>query len=189
MAFWLRINRSKLQIISNQYRRFYFQAPYASSLHQTRISVLEKPVCSIDKKPSYFYTNVRFFAAPVQAIKNKKDESSNDGLRLNEQITARVVRLVTEAGDHSIISIHAALEYARKHDLDLVEVHRNANPPVCKLMDFHQKRYEQRVKEKDRAKSKSGETLKKGECKEVRFTEKIVSSFFKKFYHLFLIVH
>ncbi|XWS55118.1 hypothetical protein CRYUN_Cryun10bG0147600 [Craigia yunnanensis] len=173
MAFWRRINQYKLQLLSNQYRRFYFQAPYASSLHKTRISVLEKPVCSIDKKPSYFYTNVRFFAAPVQAIKNKKEEPSKDGPRLNEKITARFVRLVTEEGDHSIVSIHAALEHARKLDLDLVEVQGMANPPVCKLMNFHQKRYEQRVKEKDRAKSKSGETLKKGQCKEVRFTEKI----------------
>ncbi|XVE67190.1 hypothetical protein DITRI_Ditri08aG0140400 [Diplodiscus trichospermus] len=173
MAFWRRINQSKLQLISNQYRRFYFQAPNPSSLHETRISVLQKPVCNIDRKPSYFYSNVRFFAAPVQAIKNKKEESSKDVTRLNEQIRAPVVRLVTVEGDHTIVPIRVALEHARQLDLDLVEVQRNADPPVCKLMDFHQKRYEQRVKEKDRAKSKAGETLKKGECKEVRFTEKI----------------
>ncbi|XVE93897.1 hypothetical protein REPUB_Repub01dG0233900 [Reevesia pubescens] len=173
MAFWRRIKQSNLQLISNQYRRFYFQAPFTSSLHQTRISVFEKPVCSIDKKPSYLYSNVRFFAAPVQAIKNKKEEPSKDGPRLNEQITARVIRLVKEDGNHSIVSIHEALELARKQDLDLVEVDRKDDPVVCKLMDFHQKRYQQRLKEKDRAKTKSGETLKKGECKEVRFTKKI----------------
>ncbi|XP_022763024.1 translation initiation factor IF3-1, mitochondrial isoform X2 [Durio zibethinus] len=174
MAFWRRINRSNLQLLSNQYRRFYFQAPYTSSLHQTRTTPLEKPVSSsIYKKPSYFYNNVRFFAAPVQALKNKKEDPSKDGPRLNEQITAHVVRLVMEDGHHSIVSIHEALDLASKHDLDLVEVQRNDNPPVCRLMDFHQKRYQRRLREKDRAKSKSGETLKKGEGKEVRFTEKI----------------
>ncbi|XVF67963.1 hypothetical protein PTKIN_Ptkin10aG0164300 [Pterospermum kingtungense] len=173
MAFLRRINQSKLQFISNQYRRYFFQAPYASSVHQTRISVLEKPLRSTEKQPSYFYSNVRSFAAPVQAIKNKKEEPSKDGTRLNEQITAHVVRLVYEDGHHSIIPIQVALGEARKLDLDLVEVQRNSDPPVCRLMDFHQKKYKQRVKEKDRAKSKSGETLKKGECKEVRFTEKI----------------
>lgn len=174
MAFLRRINQSKLQFISNQYGRFFFQAPYTPSIHQTRISVLEKPLFSIEKKPSYFYCNVRFFAAPFQAIKNKKDEPSKDGTRLNEKITARVVRLVTEDGqDHSVVPIQVALEQARKLDLDLVEVQRNSDPPVCRLMDFHQKRYKQRVWEKERAKAKSGESVKKGECKEVRFTEKI----------------
>lgn len=37
-----------------------------------------------------------------QAIKNKKDEPSKDGTRLNEKITARVVRLVTEDGMHCL---------------------------------------------------------------------------------------
>ncbi|KAL4616291.1 hypothetical protein ACB092_07G188200 [Castanea dentata] len=38
--------------------------------------------------------------------------------------------------------------------LDLVEVQRTANPPVCKLMDFHGEKYKKQLKEKDRAKSK-----------------------------------
>ena len=35
-----------------------------------------------------------------------------------------------------------------------LQVQRNANPPVCKLMDFHREKYKQQLKEKDRAKSK-----------------------------------
>ncbi|XP_007041777.2 PREDICTED: uncharacterized protein LOC18607515 [Theobroma cacao] len=172
MAFWCRINQSRLQLISNQYRRFYFQTPYASSIDPIRTSVLGKPVSSIDGRPSYFYGNVRFFAAPVQGKYNNKEEPSKFEKRLNEQIKADVIRLVTEEG-HEIIPIHEALRRAKVLDLDLVEVQKSANPPVCKLMDYNQERYKRRVMEKDRAKSKSGKALKKGECKEIRFTGKI----------------
>ncbi|TYG81184.1 hypothetical protein ES288_D02G278200v1 [Gossypium darwinii] len=175
MAFWRRINQSKLQLISNQYRRFYFQAPFTSSLHQTRIRVLEKPVCSIEDKPSFFYSNVRSFAAPVQAIKNKKAEAGKEKPRLNKQITASVVRLVTEDGQHSVVSIQEALQQARKKGLDLVEVQKMVNPPVCRLMDYNKEMYRRRQKEKEIAKNKAGETIKKGVCK-IRFTGKIVKN-------------
>ncbi|GLT55126.1 hypothetical protein SLA2020_282750 [Shorea laevis] len=116
-----------------------------------------------------FSNNVRFFAAPVQAkLKTEKDTS---GPRMNDEIKAPIVRLVTETG-HEQVSRHEALERARKLNLDLVEVQRNANPPVCKLMDFHREKYKQQLKEKDRAKSKSEVTLRKGDCKEVRFSGK-----------------
>ncbi|MFQ6658714.1 hypothetical protein Gotur_027850 [Gossypium turneri] len=160
MAFWRRINQSKLQLISNQYRRFYFQAPFTSSLHQTRIRVLEKPVCSIEDKPSYFYSNVRSFAAPVQAIKNKKAEAGKEKPRLNKQITASVVRLVTEDGQHSVVSIQEALQQARKKGLDLVEVQKMVNPPVCRLMDYNKEMYRRRQKEKEIAKNKAENDLK-----------------------------
>ncbi|XVF00852.1 hypothetical protein REPUB_Repub04eG0037600 [Reevesia pubescens] len=81
--------------------------------------------------------------------------------------------MATEDGrHHSIVSIHEALEQARKQDLDLVEVGGKDNPPVCKLMDFNMKKYQQRQKENERVKNKVGEALKIGPCKEVRFTEK-----------------
>ncbi|OMO74537.1 Translation initiation factor 3 [Corchorus capsularis] len=156
MAFWRRINQSKLQFISNQCRRFYFGAPYASSLDQTRVCFYNKFVSSVDKKPSYFYNNVRFFAAPVQANKNIKEEVSKGGPRLNEQITASSVRLVI-GEDHTIVSLHEAMRRAKELDLDLVEVDSYAKPPVCKVMDFYQ----------------AGETLKKDSPKEIRFSEKI----------------
>ncbi|GMJ12688.1 Initiation factor 3-1 [Hibiscus trionum] len=173
MAFWRRINQSKLQLISNQYRRFYFQAPHASSVHQTRISALEKPIFSIDNKPSYFYCNVRSFAAPVQATKNKKaEQQAKEKPRLNKQITARVVRLVTQDGQHSVVSIEEALQQARKQGVDLVEVQKKVDPPVCRLMDYNKETYQRRLKEKEIAKSKAGETVKKGVCN-IRFTGKI----------------
>ncbi|KAE8663522.1 hypothetical protein F3Y22_tig00112949pilonHSYRG00017 [Hibiscus syriacus] len=173
MAFWRRINQSKLQLISNQCRRLHFQAPHASSVNQTRISALEKFVCSIENKPSYFYINVRSFAAPIQATKNKKvEQKDKEKPRLNKQITASFVRLVMEDGQHAVVTIEEALQRARKQGVDLVEVQKKVDPPVCRLMDYNKEMYQRRQKEKEVAKSKSGDTLKKGVC-DIRFKGKI----------------
>jgi translation initiation factor IF-3 len=57
-----------------------------------------------------------------------------------------------------------ALKRAREHDLDLVEIAPDANPPVCKVIDYGKYRYEQQKKEKrQRKKSKSMQ------MKELRF--------------------
>ncbi|KAG5527173.1 hypothetical protein RHGRI_028173 [Rhododendron griersonianum] len=77
-----------------------------------------------------------------------------------------------------------ALEHARPLNVDLVklywfhlvQVQRNAKPPICKLSDYHKEKYKQQIKEKDHAKSKamveSEVTLRKGDCKEVQFSVK-----------------
>lgn len=56
--------------------------------------------------------------------------------------------------------------------LDLVEVHRKSDPPVCKIMDFHKEKYNKDVKEKERLKTKSAIVLRGGDNKEVRFKAK-----------------
>ncbi|MGH9022577.1 MAG: translation initiation factor IF-3, partial [Acidimicrobiia bacterium] len=62
--------------------------------------------------------------------------ATNDA-RINERIRAREVRLVGPDGDQiGVKPLPEALHIAREHDLDLVEVAPNANPPVCKIMDF-----------------------------------------------------
>ncbi|CAK7329465.1 unnamed protein product [Dovyalis caffra] len=173
MALWNRINQSKIKFLSIQFKRYYVQIPYDSSLNyaaaSSRARVLENPVRGFVKKPFDFCNNVRFFAAPVQANGKKKEKVG--GPKLNEKITAQVVRLVTDEG-HSVVSLREALEQAKRLDLDLVEVDINANPPVCKLMNFNREKYKKEQKEKGRAKSKSGETLRKGDYKEVRFSVK-----------------
>ncbi|CAL9117927.1 unnamed protein product [Musa textilis] len=122
---------------------------------------------------SFNYTPVRSFAAPVQAVlKSKPALDSNVGPRLNAAITAPYVRLVTDEG-HGIVSRREALDRATKLKLDLVEVQRNANPPVCKIMDFHKEQFKQELTLKERAKSKTSIVLRSGENKEVRFKTKI----------------
>ncbi|MGH9035155.1 MAG: translation initiation factor IF-3, partial [Acidimicrobiia bacterium] len=70
--------------------------------------------------------------------------------RINERIRAREVRLVGPDGDQiGVKPLPEALHIAREHDLDLVEVAPNANPPVCKIMDFGKFKYEQDVRRKE----------------------------------------
>jgi len=61
--------------------------------------------------------------------------------------------------------------------MDLVEVDRKSDPPVCKIMDFHKEKYKKETKEKERLKTKSAIVLRGGENKEVRFKGKTVSNF------------
>lgn len=85
--------------------------------------------------------------------------------RLNQQITAREVRLIDEAGRQvGIVLKDDALREAQKKQLDLVEIAPKANPPVAKLADFKKFLY---LEEKKRRaeKKKSGEQ----EIKEIRF--------------------
>ncbi|KAK0580266.1 hypothetical protein LWI29_000101 [Acer saccharum] len=167
MGFWCRINQSKLRHLNHQLKRCFLQAP---SPNYIAAHLVENPFSSVVKRPTHFCNNVRFFAAPIQY--QKKEEKDTNETRLNNQITAPFVRLVMEEG-HRVVSRHEALELASELKLDLVEVQRNATPPVCKIMDFHKEKYKKELSEKDRAKAKSDLTLKKGDCKEVRFSGKI----------------
>ncbi|XP_056170123.1 translation initiation factor IF3-1, mitochondrial-like isoform X2 [Syzygium oleosum] len=174
MVFWYRLHQSKLRHASSYIKSCYAQSVYASAhdcaASSASIGVKPAPLADIRRRPTDFCSNVRFFAAPVQA-RPKEDAKDSNAPCLNEKIKASIVRVVTDEG-HFVVSIHEALQRARKLNLDLVEVQKNANPPVCKIMDFHREKYKQQLKEKDRAKSQSGVTLRKGDCKEVRFTGK-----------------
>lgn len=174
MVCWYRLNQSKLRHASSYIKTCYTQSFYAST-HDCATSCASMgakpaPFADIRRRPTDFCSNVRFFAAPVQARPKEEAKESNAPC-LNEKIKAKVVRVVTDEG-HFVVSIHEALERARKLNLDLVEVQKNANPPVCKIMDFHKEKYKRQLKDKDRAKSQSGVTLRKGDCKEVRFKGK-----------------
>ncbi|GFY89840.1 translation initiation factor 3 (IF-3) family protein [Actinidia rufa] len=161
MVFWYRINQKKLISLSNQFKRCYLHVPRPClanhTASNTRIWVLENPTSIIRKTQFEFANNARFFAAPVQA-KPKQEERDTSGPRLNDKIKVEFVRLVTEEG-HCVVSRREALERAKRLDLDLVEVQRNAKPPVCKIMDYHKEKYKQQVKDKDRSKSKEQKDL------------------------------
>ncbi len=69
--------------------------------------------------------------------------------RINEAIRVPRVRLVDEDGTQvGIKPTNEALTYAHGKDLDLVEVAPNADPPVCRIMDYGKYRYEQEQKAK-----------------------------------------
>lgn len=90
-------------------------------------------------------------------------------LRINLQIRAGKVRLIGEEGEQlGEVPSSQALQIAREHELDLVEVAPTASPPVCKVLDYGKYKYEQAKKER---KAKKGQKV--GLLREVRLRPKI----------------
>lgn len=97
--------------------------------------------------------------------------ADNKGMRVNEQIRVREVRLIDDQGEQKgIVPTIEALRMARDLDLDLVEVSPNANPPVCKILNFGKYKFEQEKKLRD---SKKNQKVLK--LKEIRMQPKIGS--------------
>ena len=97
--------------------------------------------------------------------------NNNKGQRTNEMIRVREVRLIDDEGNQlGIVPTADALRMAKDKDLDLVEVSPNANPPVCKILDFGKYRFEQ---EKKLRESKKNQKVLK--LKEIRMQPKIGS--------------
>ncbi|MBI4547387.1 MAG: translation initiation factor IF-3 [Ignavibacteriae bacterium] len=69
-------------------------------------------------------------------------------VRVNEEIRVPKVRVIDEKGQVGIMSSHQAIKLARERGLDLIEIVPNANPPVCKIMDYGKYKYEQTKKDK-----------------------------------------
>ncbi|XP_047057161.1 translation initiation factor IF3-1, mitochondrial-like [Lolium rigidum] len=113
----------------------------------------------------------RPFAAPPHLVKKAPKDDDDAEPRINNDITAPFLRLVTDQG-HSVVPRHEALQQAARMGMDLVEVHRKSDPPVCKIMDFHKEKYNKDAKEKERLKTKSAIVLRGGDNKEVRFKAK-----------------
>lgn len=73
----------------------------------------------------------------------------SDKTRINEKIRAKEVRVIGEEGEQlGVLSIKEALELAEEKKLDLVEVAGNAEPPVCRIMDYGKFKYEKEKKDK-----------------------------------------
>ncbi len=80
----------------------------------------------------------------ISKIAREDKGSSTDGPRVNEKILSVKVRLVDENGEMiGVISQKEALERAYKVGLDLVEVSPNADPPVCKILDYGKYKFEE----------------------------------------------
>jgi translation initiation factor IF-3 len=79
---------------------------------------------------------------------------TRDGPRINTEIASLKVRLVDERGEMiGVVSRNDALARATEAGLDLVEVAANADPPVCKILDFGKFKYEEQ-KRKNEARKK-----------------------------------
>ena len=89
--------------------------------------------------------------------------------QINDEIRASEVRVIDENGEmRGVLSLDEALALAEQADLDLVNVSPNAEPPVCKILDYGKYRYELQKKEKN-AKKNQHVT----EIKEIRLSPSI----------------
>jgi translation initiation factor IF-3 len=85
---------------------------------------------------------------------SSREQSRQDGPRVNQEITAAQVRLIGADGEMvGVVTRREALDLAIEASLDLVEVSPNAEPPVCKIIDNGKYKYEQQ-KKKNEAKKK-----------------------------------
>ena len=83
-------------------------------------------------------------------------QQSRSDIRINEGIRVREVRVVSAEGEQlGIMTIQEALEAARSRDFDLVEVAPEANPPVCRIMDFGKYKYTQSRRQKEARKKQT----------------------------------
>ena len=90
-------------------------------------------------------------------------------LRTNNEIRVREVRLIgTDGGQGDIVRIKDAIDSAKEAGMDLVEVAPQANPPVCKILDYGKYKFEQEKRIKE---SKKRQKLVK--MKEIRMQPKI----------------
>lgn len=106
---------------------------------------------------------------------NRRDErkvfdiARKDGPRINEEITSRTCRLIGVDGSQmGLFGVRDALRIAGDQGLDLVEIAPNAEPPVCKVLDYKKYKYEQDRKAKAARKNQA-----KVEIKEMKFRPKI----------------
>ena len=85
---------------------------------------------------------------------------------INEDIHEKEVRVIGTDGEQlGIMSSQEALDKAIEADLDLVMISPNANPPVCRIMDYGKYRFEQTKREKEARKNQ-----KQAEVKEIKMS-------------------
>ncbi len=90
-------------------------------------------------------------------------------VRVNERIFAKTLRLIGPEGEQlGVFPRDIALKKTEEFDLDLVEVAPQANPPVCRIIDFSKYKYEQDKREREARKHQ-----KQTQLKEVRISPRI----------------
>lgn len=106
---------------------------------------------------------------PLIARRYAAPRVQEDRTRINDQITARQIRVIGDEGEQlGIMGPKDALQIAEERGLDLVEVAPNAEPPVCRLIDYGKYRYQQTKRAKESKKHQHTVTVK-----EIKYRPKI----------------
>ena len=82
------------------------------------------------------------------------------GPRLNGQIRVQQIRLIKPDNSHELTTPERGMQLAEMYNLDLVEISPNANPPVCKIIDYGKYQYEKKKKEKEAKKKQHTVSVK-----------------------------
>ena len=92
---------------------------------------------------------------------SRSSSSSGPFVRVNGKIRAREVRVIgTDGKQLGVLQLGDALNMARTAGVDLVEIAANANPPVCRLVDYGKYRYEQAKRDKESKKHQHANKVK-----------------------------
>ena len=98
-----------------------------------------------------------------------REDTAISELLINEQIRAKEVRVLGESGEQlGVMSIEEAMRLAEEAEVDLVQIAPNAQPPVCRVIDYGKYKYEQTRREKEQRKKQ-----KVIEVKEIRMSPNI----------------
>jgi translation initiation factor IF-3 len=101
-------------------------------------------------------------------FERRRELISASGYRVNQEIRVKEVRLIGPKGENlGVVAIQDAMRIAREAELDLVEVAANAEPPVCRVMNFGKFLYEKTKKEREARKAQT-----KIDVKEIRLRPK-----------------
>ena len=94
-------------------------------------------------------------------MKSMRKQSTRSFIRANHKIRVPTVRCVKSDGSMAgVMPTRDALKLAQQEGLDLVEISPNADPPVCRIMDFGKFRYDESVKRKKAKKQQHVRTVK-----------------------------
>ena len=100
----------------------------------------------------------------IRGRKGMTQRDSRDPYVINEHIRAREVRLVGDNVEQGIYTLQQALKIAEQQELDLIEISPNAEPPVCRILDYQKFLYQQKKRQKEQ-KAKAAKVV----GKEIRF--------------------
>ncbi len=122
--------------------------------------------CLRRQLPKRVVSKANNYIQRVNTIRNNdKRGGFKNRQRINDAITAREVRLINAEGDNvGVVSLDEAMKSAQGSKLDLVEISPEAEPPVCKVMDYGKHLFEQK-----KAKAAAKKKQKVTQVKEIKF--------------------
>lgn len=92
---------------------------------------------------------------------SRRNSRREPTVRVNHRIRAKAVRVVSEGGQQlGVMSVQDAMKLARDYNVDLVEVAAQADPPVCRLIDYGKYKYEESKKKKENKKHQHSNKVK-----------------------------